>query len=76
MGFYLDGEDKENELKQVLGDTRTAFDLGGGAIIIFGRDGILLTNDTSGEVELSFLRAQEANCCLCCRKIWTVMKPY
>jgi len=46
---YMDKEAHENELKQVLGATRTAFDLGGPQkeIIIFGSEGLLLTGDDS-----------------------------
>merc|ERR1712166_1181278 len=51
--FYLNSDDRENELKQVLGDTRTAFDVGDGSVIIFGRDGILLTNTIDGKGDLS-----------------------
>jgi hypothetical protein len=44
---YLDKENNENELKQVLGATRTAFDLGGATseVIIFGSEGLLLGAD-------------------------------
>ena len=37
--MYLDGEDNENELKQVLGDIHNAYDL--------GEDGVARVNDTS-----------------------------
>eukprot|EP01047_Picozoa_sp_COSAG01_P060737 COSAG01_NODE_7489_length_3188_cov_1.910651_2_plen_79_part_00 len=41
---YLDKEDFENELKQVLGDTHVAYDLGreGEGLMVMGSQGILL----------------------------------
>ena len=39
---YLDGSDYENEIKQVIGETYAAFDIGDGSLIFFGRDGLLV----------------------------------
>ena len=39
---YMDKEDFENEIKQVIGDTRSGHDLGPREVIIFGRDGLLV----------------------------------
>jgi WD repeat-containing protein 35 len=38
---YMDKESFENELKQVLGDTQSAHDLGSGEILIQGRHGLI-----------------------------------
>ena len=39
---YMDKEDFENELKQVIGNTRSGHDLGPREVIIFGRDGLVV----------------------------------
>lgn len=39
---YMDKEGLENELKQVLGETQSAHDLGDGELLVMGRHGILL----------------------------------
>jgi WD repeat-containing protein 35 len=39
---YMDKEDFENEIKQVIGDTRTGHDLGPREVVVFGRDGLLI----------------------------------
>jgi hypothetical protein len=39
---YMDKEDFENEIKQVIGDTRSGHDLGPREVVIFGRDGLLI----------------------------------
>jgi hypothetical protein len=39
---YMDKEDFENEIKQVIGDTRSGHDLGPREVVIFGRDGLLV----------------------------------
>ena len=46
---YLDKEDNENELKQVLGDVRSAHDLSEDDVIIMGRDGVLLAGPNAGQ---------------------------
>ena len=38
----MDKEDFENELKQVIGNTRSGHDLGPREVIIFGRDGLVV----------------------------------
>ena len=39
---YMDKGDNENELKQVLGDTRAAFDISEHDTLVFGQHGILV----------------------------------
>ena len=39
---YLDKEEKENELKQILGDTQAAHNLGDGTLLVVGRHGVLV----------------------------------
>lgn len=39
---YMDKDEFENELKQVLGDTRAAFDISERDTLIFGAHGILV----------------------------------
>jgi hypothetical protein len=39
---YMDKEDFENEIKQVIGDTRSGHDLGPREVVIFGRDGLIV----------------------------------
>ena len=41
-GLYMDGGEKENELKQVIGVTKVAYDISAEDVIIFGRNGILV----------------------------------
>jgi WD repeat-containing protein 35 len=48
---YMDREDKENELKQVLGDLHKSFDLGEDGVLIVGRDGILVAGANAGDCE-------------------------
>ena len=48
---YLDHEDKENELKQVLGDLFHSLDLGEDGVLIVGRDGILVSGANAGDCE-------------------------
>mmetsp|Transcript_14391 Transcript_14391/g.18856 ORF Transcript_14391/g.18856 Transcript_14391/m.18856 type:complete len:851 (+) Transcript_14391:129-2681(+) len=44
---YMDRGEYENELKQVLGDTRTAFDISEHDVLIFGDNGLLLAGPNS-----------------------------
>ena len=39
---YMDKGDFENEIKQVIGDTRTGHNLGPREVVIFGRDGLIV----------------------------------
>jgi WD repeat-containing protein 35 len=48
---YMDRQDKENELKQVLGDLVKVFDLGEDGVLIVGRDGILVAGANAGDAE-------------------------
>jgi hypothetical protein len=45
---YMDKEDKENELKQVVGDTLAAFDIGSDGVLILGTAGMLYSLGRSG----------------------------
>lgn len=45
---YMDKEDKENELKQVVGDTLAAFDIGSDGVLILGTAGMLCSLGRSG----------------------------
>ena len=47
----MDREDKENELKQVLGDLHKSWDLGEDGILIVGRDGILVAGANAQDCE-------------------------
>jgi hypothetical protein len=58
---YLDKGDNENELKQVLGDTRAAFDISEHDTLIFGAHGILVAGPNSRHHEpllCSYLQVQ------------------
>lgn len=44
---YMDKGEYENELKQVIGDTRSAFDISEHDTLIFGEDGILVAGPNS-----------------------------
>ena len=48
---YLDGEDNENELKQVLGDTQGAYNLTPDDVLITGRSGMLIAGPNSKKHE-------------------------
>lgn len=48
---YLDGEDMENELKQVLGDTQGAWNLTKEDILIAGRNGLLVAGPGAKQYE-------------------------
>ena len=48
---YMDKGDYENELKQVIGDTRSSHDLGHKELVIFGRDGMLISGTHVGRHE-------------------------
>jgi WD repeat-containing protein 35 len=48
---YLDGEDIENELKQVLGDTQGAYDLTANDVLITGRNGLLIAGPNAKQHE-------------------------
>jgi hypothetical protein len=45
---YLDRSDNENELKQVLGELVSAFDIGDDDVLIIGRDGTLAPSFITG----------------------------
>ena len=45
---YLDRSDNENELKQVLGELVSAFDIGDDDVLIIGRDGTLTPSFITG----------------------------
>ena len=45
---YMDKEAKENELKQVVGDTLAAFDIGADGVLILGASGLLFSLGRSG----------------------------
>jgi len=44
---YMDKEEKENEIKQILGDTYDSADLAEGEVVILGRQGILIGGPNS-----------------------------
>ena len=44
---YLDKEDNENELKQVLGDTTAAYNLTPDDVLIIGKNGMLISGPNS-----------------------------
>ena len=48
---YMDRQDKENELKQVLGDLHKVMDLGEEGILIVGRDGMLVAGANVNDAE-------------------------
>ena len=48
---YLDGEDNENELKQVLGDTQGAYNLTPDDVLITGKNGMLIAGPNSRKHE-------------------------
>ena len=48
---YMDRQDKENELKQVLGDLHKVFDLGEDGVLIVGRDGMLVAGANAQDAE-------------------------
>ena len=48
---YMDKGEYENELKQVLGETRAAFDISQYDTLIFGAHGMLLTGPNSRQYE-------------------------
>ena len=48
---YMDREDNENELKQVLGDLHNAYDLGEDGVLIVGRDGMLVAGANARDYE-------------------------
>jgi hypothetical protein len=48
---YMDKEDNENELKQVLGDTQAAYNLAEDLILIIGTHGLLFAGSQSGKYE-------------------------
>lgn len=49
---YLDGEDNENELKQVLGDTQGAYNLTPDDVLITGKNGMLIAGPNSRKHEM------------------------
>ena len=44
---YMDKGEYENELKQVVGDTKTAFDISEHDVLIFGDEGLMLVGPNS-----------------------------
>ena len=48
---YMDREDNENELKQVLGDTDAAYNLSPDDVLIVGRSGVLISGPGSRKHE-------------------------
>ena len=48
---YMDREDNENELKQVLGDLHAAHDIGDDGVLIVGRDGLLVAGTNANDYE-------------------------
>ena len=49
--MYLDGEDNENELKQVLGDTQGAYNLTPDDVMVTGKNGMLIAGPNSRKHE-------------------------
>ena len=61
---YFDKEAKENELKQVIGDTYLAEDLGEGEVLIVGKNGIILCSpdvDVHEEYVMYYLSLMSRN---------------
>lgn len=52
---YMDRDDFENELKQVLGDIHCAYDIGEDSVLIVGRDGMLIAGSASKRFEKFFV---------------------
>lgn len=52
---YMDRDDFENELKQVLGDIHCAYDIGEDSVLIVGRDGMLIAGSASKRFEKIFV---------------------
>jgi hypothetical protein len=52
---YMDRDDFENELKQVLGDIHCAYDIGEDSVLIVGRDGMLIAGSASKRFEKVFV---------------------
>ena len=48
---YMDREDNENELKQVLGDLHAAYDIGEDGVLIVGRDGMIVAGANVNDYE-------------------------
>jgi WD repeat-containing protein 35 len=48
---YMDREDNENELKQILGDTDAAYNLSPDDVLIVGRNGVLIAGPGSRKHE-------------------------
>ena len=44
---YMDKGEYENELRQVIGDTKTAFDISEHDVLIFGEEGLMLVGPNS-----------------------------
>ena len=51
---YMDREDNENELKQVLGDLHAAYDIGEDGVLIVGRDGMIVAGANVNDYEARF----------------------
>lgn len=49
---YMDREDNENELKQVIGDLHNAYDVGDDGVLIVGRDGVLVAGANGKDYEV------------------------
>jgi len=68
---YMDKGEYENELKQVIGDTRAAFDISEHDTLIFGENGLLLAGPNSRQHEpllCAFLQFTAMD--LFCRNYW------
>ena len=48
---YMDREDNENELKQVLGDLHNTYDIGDDGVLVVGRNGILVAGSNANQYE-------------------------
>mmetsp|Transcript_26750 Transcript_26750/g.68774 ORF Transcript_26750/g.68774 Transcript_26750/m.68774 type:complete len:962 (+) Transcript_26750:123-3008(+) len=52
---FLDKEEKENELKQILGETKYSTDLDNGAILVVGSQGLLFVSSNPHEAEATLI---------------------
>ncbi len=62
--MYLDGEDNENELKQVLGDTQGAYNLTPDDVMVTGKNGMLIAGPNSRKHEallIQYLQVRSFN---------------
>lgn len=63
---YMDKDEYENELKQVLGDTRAAFDISERDTLIFGEHGLLVGGPSCRLYEGLLCTYVEVSAVLCC----------